>query len=500
MIVLAACWFVLLRACSAAGELLLTLAGADSGDEDRWFISFWVGLLGLASAVLALLPFAPAYYAAPLLLLAFYRHVPAPPRYLWPIAAAMTYVASSPVRLYDTALYHQPAIEWMSSQGLVPGLALVHFRFGFTSSWLALTSVFNVGPLHTRSSVVVTGLAIAVALAQWISLYRRDKSPETRYYIAGLPMLLLFFFLDSAIVSPSPNLGAGLAVFTGIWMLLRSPGHAASIFIAAGGAAIKISAAPLLIVAFFRAPRRPVVLAIAAAMVVPLFVANFQTTGCPVFPSAIACSDSSSALASTHVRAIARETLNWARYTGPYPHETEYFSLAWVPRNLALVRNLVVAIAVAVSLAVIVFRRQFNAAVAASALGTVYVYAAAPDPRFGAGFLLALPALALPGLPLPAVPRSALVGALAVVLTLGTMAGEWVSNSFVPDGRYQLTPMRLLLPAPAWMPPGGVLAFTHGGETFYRPRVTDRCGAAPLPCSPYALAHDLKRCGRGWCR
>src|SRR5690349_13277324 len=150
MIALAVCWLALLRASAAAGDVILRfLDTAPAVDDNHWFVSFWVGLLAIAAAVLAVVPFAPAYYAAPVLLLGLYTRAPAPPRCFWPIAAAMTYVASSPVRLYDTALYHQPAIEWMSAQGLVPGLALVHFRFGFTSSWLALTSLFNVGPLHT---------------------------------------------------------------------------------------------------------------------------------------------------------------------------------------------------------------------------------------------------------------------------------------------------------------------------------------------------------------
>ena len=127
MIALAVCWLILFRAARAVGDRILGYAGADTQNEDHWFVAFWVGLLTLGSAALAVAVFAPTYYASPLLLFALAPRVPVPPRYFWPIAAAMTYTSSSPVRLYDTALYHQPAIEWMSAQGLVPGSRTLRF-------------------------------------------------------------------------------------------------------------------------------------------------------------------------------------------------------------------------------------------------------------------------------------------------------------------------------------------------------------------------------------
>lgn len=500
MIALAVCWLVLFRASAAAGDLILRFLGVSPGEDDHWFISFWVGLLSLAATVLAVVPFAPAFYAAPVLLLGLYTRTPPPPGVFWPIAAAATYVSSGPVRLYDTALYHQSAIDWMSTEGLVPGLALVHFRLGFTSSWLALTSLFSAGPLHLRAGVVATGLAIAVALTHWITLYRRDNSQETRFYLAGLPLLFLFLLFDSAIVSPSPNLGAGLAVFIGIWILLRSPSHAAATVMAAGAMAVKLSAAPLLLVALLRAPRHARVFVLAGALTVPFLFASFWTTGCPLFPAALACVESPQGLPSEQVRRIAHETLNWARYAGPYPRSVEYRSLAWIPHYLSSRRNAVAAAMVALSLVVLLARRQISLAVLAAVLGSFYVYAAAPDPRFGIGFLAALTALALPALPLPPLSRTMLTSMLVALLTIGAMAGEWVANRNSPDYRHKLTIMRLLLPAPAWTPAQPHVPFEHNAVRFYKPAAGDRCGAAPLSCTPYSLPPGLKRCGRGWCR
>ena len=42
----------------------------------------------------------------------------------------------------DTGLYHLPQMVWMSLTGLVPGLGLLHHRFGYNSTWLALVAPF----------------------------------------------------------------------------------------------------------------------------------------------------------------------------------------------------------------------------------------------------------------------------------------------------------------------------------------------------------------------
>lgn len=504
MIALALAWIILYRAAVVLGDLLLRALGAPppatQPDADHWFLTFWTGLLALASATLAVTLVAPAPYAAPLLLFALFPRAAQtplkPPRHFWFIAAAMTYTASSPVRLYDTALYHQPAIEWMSAEGLTPGLALLHFRFGFSSSWLALTSLFNTGVLIHRTGPLITALALIAVLTQWMSLYRQNNTNASRFYLAGLPLLLLFYFLDSALVSPSPNLAAALAVFCGLWLLLRSPAHPASLALAAGALAIKLSAAPLAAIALLRAPRRAFLF---FALVLPFLLANYQTTGCPLFPATLACTGGPSALPLTQVREVAFETLNWARYAGFYPRDAAYFSLGWLPRNLAVPRNALVAALVLASLITLIARRRLTLPIAAAALGSLYVYAAAPDPRFGAAFLLALTALALPPIPWPPIPHRTLLAVLALVLTAGAFLGERLSHWNSPDPRYAFSITRLLLPAEAWVPESATTALING-IPIHRPHATDRCGAHPQPCTPYPVPPTLHRTGRAWAR
>src|ERR1019366_3156353 len=76
---------------------------------------------------------------------------------LAPLPLAL-FVSTRDVSFYDTALYHQQAVKWLSTFGLVPGLALLHFRLGFTSSWFAFAAPMNSGMLAGRASSILGGL------------------------------------------------------------------------------------------------------------------------------------------------------------------------------------------------------------------------------------------------------------------------------------------------------------------------------------------------------
>ena len=47
------------------------------------------------------------------------------------------------IHWYDSGLYHIQDIKWLATFGLVPGLALIHSRFGFVSSWFSCAKYQN---------------------------------------------------------------------------------------------------------------------------------------------------------------------------------------------------------------------------------------------------------------------------------------------------------------------------------------------------------------------
>jgi len=501
MLALFLCWLAMFRASCALGSRLCRGVFDEDGE---WFPAFWTGFLILSSIALAVACFTPltpwvaaALLAPPLLI---WRQPPAAPRSFWIVLAAMTYTSSSAERLYDTGLYHRQLIDWMARDGLVPGLGILHYRLGFSSSWLAWPAFFDHGPLYARMGSAATGLALASIVAHWIQCAVRCRTLADRFFVAGAPLLCAYFLSESMIVSPSPNLGAGCAAFVILWMLL-SPGAAHFALLAAGAAAtLKISAAILIPACLWRTRR---MLAPALLLMLPLLLANWRTTGCPIFPSPAGCTETAATLGKETAREVEFETRNWARYVGHYPRDAKFWSLDWFPRWISSERNQLQFGAAMASLLLLTIRRQWDACATAAAAGFAYVFLLAPDFRFGVGFLTALPGRALAGFrfTLPRIPAWPMAAAAVVVIVTGSRIGEHVSNKTLPDSRLSWTNARLLAPVRAWSPAAPPRFWKHDGSISIPPSVDDRCGAIPRPCAPeYAPRHGMRLCdpSRSW--
>jgi hypothetical protein len=406
----------------------------------------------------------------------------------------MACVSSSPERLYDTALYHRPLIEWMAHEGLVPGLGVLHFRLGFSSSWLVWPAAFDHGPWFARMGSAATGLGLASVVAHWIQRAAAPRTLACRFFLFGAPPLCAYLLLASMTVSPSPNLGAALAVFVVLWMLLVPGAQRMALVTAGAAAAVKLSAAVLLPVCLWRIRKGA---ALALALAAPLAVANFRTTGCPLFPSGAACAEASTSVGRNVALRIEHETQNWARYVGPYPAEARFASLDWFPRWWSFRENRVALLSALLSLLWLALRRQWDACVLGAAAGFAYVFTLAPDFRFGAGFLAALPARALASspLPLPPLPARWMAPLAAAVLLGGGYAGERLWKRTAGENRPAWSWERLARPALSWSPEtpgeirrGGILIRTPGSGG-------DRCGAVPRPCAPdYAPLPGIRLC------
>src|SRR5262249_829196 len=86
---------------------------------------------------------------------------------------AVSYVTTQVVTWYYTGGYHFGIIKWLSRHGAVPGLALLYYGFGYTSSWFALAASFNDWILDGRLSVLSGGFAfLMLVLHLWLCLTR----------------------------------------------------------------------------------------------------------------------------------------------------------------------------------------------------------------------------------------------------------------------------------------------------------------------------------------
>jgi hypothetical protein len=94
------------------------------------------------------------------------------PRSLWAaalvvgVALLTAYCCLGSLYHYDTRLYHYPAVQWVSSYPIVPGLANLHGRFGFNSAYALFTALLDRGPFEARAYHLVNGVVLLPALLQ----------------------------------------------------------------------------------------------------------------------------------------------------------------------------------------------------------------------------------------------------------------------------------------------------------------------------------------------
>src|SRR5918992_913792 len=201
MLLLAGFWILILAVAIPTGLAILRIAGDEAFDRrgDRVVLAAWLGSLLLANLLLAfafVLPLGPAagvVIAGAVGVLALCgrgtrTEITAMLRDLSRksvIAAgvfvlAMAWFTAQPVVWTDTGLYHAGAMRWLSEFGAVEGIGLIHFRFGFISSWLALGAPFTAGDAGASSFAVLGGFALGLASLHALICLRRTLSGDAR--------------------------------------------------------------------------------------------------------------------------------------------------------------------------------------------------------------------------------------------------------------------------------------------------------------------------------
>jgi hypothetical protein len=144
------------------------------------------------------------------------------------MAALIVSVAAlftQPVLWYDAGLYHFQVVQWLSKYGAVPGLALIHARFGFTSAWFALAAPFNAGSLEAHTHSLIGGFALLLALLHLALCSRRVITHQGRlsdWFIifASFIYLLPLLRYGVILVSSSPDVPVIILTVVSIWSIL----------------------------------------------------------------------------------------------------------------------------------------------------------------------------------------------------------------------------------------------------------------------------------------
>jgi hypothetical protein len=565
-------WIVLCASGAAIGSAILTVtkSAVFHHSADRTITAIWLGLLTVAASFLGLSvawPLSPVVSMGLLAILTVAavsiegvrRDLQMSVRYLKSRTAlalgivAITTALNSTrlVEAFDTGLYHYQQTRWLSRFGTIPGLALLHFRFGFSSSWFALAAPFDSGPFQGRVAGLVGGLAIFLSLVHFglaVARILEDRADEADWFLAGgYTLVFLVCFSWAYEVSLSPDLPVWiLTLLTGWLMLLTGRGDRVRdaglssilpLILASVATGLKLSAIPLAVMAWvfywsnstLKLSTRVVCGALASLAAAPVIVANVVSSGCPVYPNPFLCLNVPWGIGKAGAQLVAADTVSWARWGGPAPPGTapQNWILPWILHMDKLLLISFCAVCLLGFLAARGWRanRALLYVLGLSLVGCVFVFVTAPNPRFGAGYLSLFPALFLAAVGshikdfiyrrLVDAPRfqsealayllvgiAVLVGAQGVIRELRLRRNLEAVGSLHMTMDSHLTSRLVLPPRLAQVPGDAViiknrrldriagleLTIEHSnGIEYRRPLNGEQCWAAVLPCLPTVL-------------
>lgn len=550
MLLLLTIWLVALPLIGAVGALVVTRFRSYRALplSERLLLSAWIGIFVLSNALLALsllAPLSPLAGGGTLVALAGLALCSDRVREeasialrtvtlrtsigILALSMGCAVLGSKGVTWYDSGLYHYGVIRWLAEYGAVPGVALLHSRFGVASSWLALLAPLDSGWFAARSTTAAGGVAVFLVVALLvlaITRWANGRAAASDRFAATASLFLLPLILWMG-ASPTPDLAVIAVSILTAWSILRveevydgrPPAapvdiHLIPFLLALGAVSIKLSAAALLLVsgpyAVHRSSwkMRSSAVAVLAGIVVlvPAALYGWTTSGCAFYPVSALCTEAPWSVGAGTAKAETAIIGTWARWDGFAPKGAGPgdWILPWLQRHPLVTTLLALATAAALDL---VHRRASYAArglpwvLTLGVTGLVFVALSAPAPRFLLASAAVLPALWLavrkevgPG---PAqgwpgtrgtITFAAASGGAAFLLVVATLVLTVGSRSL----RGRASASQLLWPPEMHTPPE--LIARHGRDfRYWSPgQGDDRCWAAPLPCTPYPVRPSVR--------
>ncbi len=430
---------------AAVGMAILSLinAGRSPHFADRLITAIWLGVLTIASTLLALSIFTPLSPGVSSILLALLtcgaisikavRHELKTLQslkiraglILALVAVAVAWDAAGLVEAYDTGLYHYQLTRWLSEYGTIPGLALIHHELGLSSSWFALAAPFDFGPFRGRISGLLDGLAISLSLVHFTlvlsRVLQRRANRADWFLLGGYALIFPVCFAWAFEVSLSPDVPVWILTMLTAWLMLVTGGPGLErddrsrlasspilpLIMASCATAVKFSAVPVLITAglFYWCNsreswiRRVVSGSIAILIALPVFVANIVSSGYPLYPNPLLRLQVPWGVDKVDAQEFAKGITDWARWGGPAPSWAtgRNWIVSWFlhPDKLLLVSFCGGCLLGFVLLRGWKGQKALLYILGLALFGTVFVFTNAPNPRFGLGYLALYPALFL---------------------------------------------------------------------------------------------------------
>ncbi|MGD2182510.1 LIC_10190 family membrane protein [Lusitaniella coriacea] len=475
-------WSFLLLISWTIGTSILNVVRADCFERrgDRAILAVWLGIMLLAIALLAvsliapLTPFVGSAIALVLVSIALrsratrveaislYQAISQKHLFVFlGIAIFTAFFASQKVAIDDTGLYHFQVIQWLSKHGTVPGLALIHFTFGYPCSWLALAAPFNAGFLEGQAASLTGGfvfLILALQLSICLShIFENRQKFEDWFFVATASLSFPILLGSGLVASPSPDVPTiGLTILTA-WTIVVACNRRKNInnyliplVLATAALTVKLSALCLFVTAFlfFILNSRHNLFhclkgsAIVFLLILPMLGFGFIASGCPVFPVSLICFDflpwSVGKETARRITQIIHDCSKWMCLPGA-PQNVEGLNWLWYWIQFQKQTFFLIICSFTSLLGLFEFAslRQIKGDKFIAILGisgTLFVLYGNPFLRIGLGYFIVIPAFLLA---LFCHSRSRF-RAIAVLVTSGT-ANSWIGFSHTYFAIFGLT-------------------------------------------------------------
>ncbi len=214
-----------------------------------------------------------------------------------------------PVYNLDSGRYHFQNLLWAKTYGAVPGLANLHARYGFSSSWYLVHAVVDWGPLASRSYHVVNSLLVLLVLSAGIVQTFRCVSAAPSVLAAAMIASLGFLgwyydlFRYLFLSTLTPDLPVNVFVIVSLLLAIDVMSHGAgpsrsglfalavlasqTFAVRPSGAYVGALVLAVVWAAWRRVGRATVVAALALGLLLalPSLLRSYVVSGWPLFPS-----------------------------------------------------------------------------------------------------------------------------------------------------------------------------------------------------------------------
>ena len=332
-----------------------------------------------------------------------------------------------PISHPDTIAYHFQVIRWIETYPAVPGLANVNYLYGFQNSWFIVCGLFSFSFAGSNAITFVNTAVLAWLLIFLVKQINTALKKPGKAVDALLWLSLLMYQAWSytqirlTATSASPDFIAVLYVLLAVYLYLelnsKQKENTAVIFLVCLFAVtLKLSVLPVIFLAMsrlypFRRMNIVSFLLLFSFVMIPYIARNIITSGHLFFP--VAFPDIVNADWKYHTDRLDSINKYILAYARTRDNATEPASLLAMPLNTWLplwwqklyLSDKVIIIAQFLSLlllirykAIIAENRAKKICIFTVIAALVFWFLKAPDPRFGMGFLILLPALVLTGM------------------------------------------------------------------------------------------------------